>query len=67
MENITITVKEYERLKLAERLLEKLTPEGSEFYQSPQNCFDYVEECFKNNHEARIKLIRLNKELDKTI
>lgn len=69
MENtqITISKKDYDRLVRAERFLEDLTPGGSEFYQCPQNCYDFVKDWFDRAHERTVNLIRKNRLLEKQV
>jgi hypothetical protein len=63
-------VNEYDKLKLAAKLLEELTPQGSEFYNDPQYCFDWVKEQLRSVTKQILpfkqkadKLIEVNKVL----
>ena len=41
-------------------LLEKLTPQGSEFFQNPKRCFDYIKDELQRKNELIKKLAKRN-------
>lgn len=42
--------------ELAIKLLEMLTPQGSEFYNDPLRCYHHVKDRFDSNHKMILKL-----------
>jgi len=40
------------------RRLERLTPQGSEFYNDPDRCFAHIEELIYSGHEAKKEVVR---------
>lgn len=47
--------------ELAMRILEILTPGGSEFYNDPVRCYQHIKDRFDSNHKLIIKLTKENK------
>ena len=45
----------------AMRLLEELTPGGSEFHNDPQRCYAYIRQQLNIGHQARKDRVRLQK------
>jgi hypothetical protein len=48
------------KLSYAYILLEKLTPQGSEFFQNPKRCFDYIKDELQRKNELIKKLAKRN-------
>ena len=51
----------------AMRLLEKLTPQGSEFYNDPEFCYEYLQRVKIQRHKIIKKLVLKNRELLKRL
>ena len=49
-------LKKIDKGELAIRLLEMLTPQGSEFYNDPLRCYHHIKERFESNHKMIVKL-----------
>lgn len=47
------------------RLLESLTPSGSEFYHNPERCAEYVRNTLREQHELILKQQKELRELRK--
>lgn len=49
----------------ARKVLESLTPGGSEFHNNPEMCESYIRERLRNGHKAMKDRVRLQQEIDR--